>query len=158
MQSASTFSTHHTKRGFTLIEIMVVIGLLAVFATMGLAFSFDSYRGYLFRSEYTTTVNLLAKARNQAINNFSQSNHTVAILSGEYRIYATDSYDEDDENTYRSFPRNNALTFSGPEEVTFEQLSGNVASCDSLDPCTITFGYGLRTKSITINDVGGITW
>lgn len=146
------------KKGFTMIEILVVLGMLAIFATMGLVISFDSYRGYLFRSEYTTTVNLLTKARNRAINNFNESNHGVAILDGEYRIFNTDEYDSDDDSTYDSYSRNNALIFTGPTEIIFQQLTGNLASCDGEDPCTYTFGYGLKTKSITINEVGGITW
>jgi prepilin-type N-terminal cleavage/methylation domain-containing protein len=154
---------HHPNQGFTLIEVLIVLGMVAIFATMGLVFSFDSYRGYLFRSEYTTTVNLLAKARNRAINNFNESNHAVSILDGEYRLYKIDGYDPGDSATYESFPRNNALTFEGPEEIIFEQLSGNLAECEDedgnpIDPCTYTFGYGLKTKSITINDMGGITW
>ncbi len=158
MTASNTIRTIVGKKGFTLIEVLVVLGMMAIFATMGLVFSFDSYRGYLFRSEYTTTVNLLAKARNRAINNFNESNHGVAILDGEYRLFKTSDYDPSDSDTYESFPRNNELTFDGPEEIIFEQLSGNLIECDGEDPCTYTFGYGLKTKSITINDMGGITW
>lgn len=158
MTTSPTIKNIIGKKGFTLIEVLVVLGMLAIFATMGLVFSFDSYRGYLFRSEYTTTVNLLAKARNRAINNFNESNHGIAILDGEYRLFNTNEYDAGDPDTYEFFPRNNALTFDGPEEIIFQQLTGNLASCDGEDPCTYTFGYGLKTKSITINDMGGITW
>jgi len=139
-------------------EMTVVIGLLGIFATMGLSFSFDSYRGYIFRSEYITVVNLLAKVRNHAINNFNQSSHGIAIRDDEYQLFEVENYDENDETTYVSYPRNKAFSFVGPNMVIFEQLSGNLVSCDSIDPCTITFAYGLQTKHVTINDVGGITW
>jgi len=143
--------------GFTLIEMTVVIGLLGAFTAMGLSFSFDSYRGYLFRSEYTTVFHLLAKARNHALNNFNQSSHGIAIRDGEYRLFEVESYDEANEATYKSYPRNSALSFTGPDEIVFEQLSGNLFSCDA-DPCAITFSYKSQTKVITINNVGGIMW
>jgi len=148
--------------GFTLIEVLIVLGMLAIFATMGLVFSFDSYRGYLFRSEYTTTVNLLAKARNRAINNFNESCHGVAILAGEYRIFRSATCDTDNIDSFESFPRNNALTLTGPEEIMFDQLTGNLAWCEGVvdedDICSLTFGYGLKTKNVDINYYGGITW
>lgn len=154
------------KKGFTLMEILVVIGLLAVFATMGLSFSFDSYRGYLFRSEYTSAVNLLAQARNRAINNFNESSHGLAVLDTQYHLLKTNTavpYNATASSTFQPFERNTALTFSGPTFITFEQVSGDLDVCededgDPVDPCTITFGYGLKTKSITINEVGGIIW
>jgi prepilin-type N-terminal cleavage/methylation domain-containing protein len=145
-------------RGFTLIEIIVVLGIFSILAAAGLAFSFDSYRGYLFQSEYTSTVNLLAKARNRAINNFNESDHTVEILSGEYRLYAADEYSASNPSTYLSLPRNNELSFSGPSEITFKQLSGDLDPTSCGGPCTITLGYGLQTKTITVNEVGGIIW
>jgi prepilin-type N-terminal cleavage/methylation domain-containing protein len=147
-------------RGFTLMEVIVVIGLLAVFAVMGLSYSFDSYRGYLFRSEYTSFVNMLAKARNQALNNFNESCHGITILADEYRIFKTDECNLNDVDDYKGFPRNSSLTFDGPDTIMFDQLTGNLnsGSCDGDDPCTITFGYGLRTKSVEINRFGGIAW
>lgn len=155
MKSHSTYSRSKTT-GFTLIEVMIVMGILAVIISSGLAFSFDSYRGYLFRSEYTSAINMLAKARNRALNNFNESAHAFSIEPNEYRIYAVDEYDDDDASTYEAFPRNPSLAITSAESTfEFEQLSGNSATC-SPSPCTITFSNGLVVKTITINRAGGI--
>lgn len=143
--------------GFTLMEVLVVLGLLSIFATMGLAFSFDSYRGYVFRGEYTTAVNLLARARNRAINNFNESNHGVAITPTEYRLYATAIYNPNDDTTYESYPRGRAVSIPNID-IIFEELTGN-SICGST-PCehSLTFGYNAQTKTITVNEAGGIMW
>lgn len=156
---ANSLSMLNKGEGFTLMEIIVVLGLLSLFAVMGLVFSFDSYRGYFFRSEYTMFVNLLEKARNRAANNFNESGHGVAVLDSEYRLFRNDIYDPDDDTTYESYPKNSSITFGGPTDIRFFQLSGNIDSCDGDPaPCEFTFGYANKTKEITINAQGGITW
>ncbi len=132
-----------------------MIGLFTLIVGIGMTFSLDSYRNYLFRSEYMSALNIMSQARNRAINNFNESPHTFAILADEYRLYASDIYDSGDSSTYESFPRNNSLTIS-PNTGTYEfsQLSGDNPTCDP--DCVITFGNGLLTKTITVNVGGGI--
>ena len=136
--------------GFTLIEVLVVIGLFSLLAAIGLTFSFDSYRNYLFRSEYTSVINIMSQARNRAINNFNESAYTFEILETEYRIYPTIKPDE-----FETFPRNSSLSIS-PETSSYQffPLSGNSPDCEP--SCIITFGNGLLTKTITLNAAGGI--
>ena len=120
-------------------------------------FSFSSYQGYIFHGEYVTTVNLLAKARNYAINNFNESDHGVRVEPNEYILFIGDTYNASDP-TNKSYPRNTSLQFAGAEEIVFEQMSGSLKSCDGVSPCTMTFGYSGRSKTLTINEVGGIDW
>jgi prepilin-type N-terminal cleavage/methylation domain-containing protein len=144
--------------GFTLIEILVVLGMMAVFTSVGVVFSLNSYQQHLFLSEYNLTTNLLAKVRNHAQNNFEQSSHSLLILDNEYRIFATNQYSPQDSSTYESYPRNPNVDYLGPEEITFAQLSGNLLTCADFDPCTYTLSYTLQTRAVTINDMGGIIW
>ena len=155
MKSPNIFNVN--TRGFTLIEILVVLGILAVIAGSGLAFTLDSYRGYLFRSEYTTVTHMLAKARSRAINNFNESAHGLKILGDQYVLFVGGDYATSDSDLQEIFPRNTALSVAGEDEIVFEQLTGNANDCDS-PSCTITFGYGASVKNITINAQGGIIW
>ena len=63
--------------GFTLIEILITIGIFAVIATIGLIISLDFYRSYAFRSEESTIVSILQKARSQSMDNIDQVRHGV---------------------------------------------------------------------------------
>jgi len=144
--------------GFTMLEVLIVVGLLAIFAGMGLVYSFDSYRGEIFRGEYTNVASVVARARNRAINNFNESGHGVTITGTEYRLYPTATYNAADPSTYESFPRNANVTMSGDSEIIFEQLTGN-SICGSVT-CSKTVGisYGTLSNAVLINEVGGIDW
>lgn len=138
------------RAGFTLLEILVVMGLFSLVIGIGMSFSLDSYRNYLLRSETEHAYALLTQARNRAVNNFNEDSHIFAITSSEYRVYpAGDSSDPD------VYPRNDALTIT-PDTITieFEQLSGNVPDCSP--SCDIILTNGLLTRTITINEAGGI--
>lgn len=145
-------------RGFTLLEILVVVAIFAIVASLGLAFSFQSYSGYLFRGQETTLIQTLMVARNLSANNFDESAHGVSFFENEYRLYAVNEYDEDDSDTYQSFPIGEGFEVDGPEEVIFEQLSGSLFSCDGNDPCEITMTGNGKTDVTTINQYGGIIW
>lgn len=144
------------NRAFTLIEILVVIGLFALIASIGMSFSQDSYRAYLFRSEYGIFNQLLSKARNHAASNFDQSAHGVHIENDSYTLFVGDAYSVSDPDNI-VIPRSSSVSVSGATDVVFEQLSGNLKTCDAT-PCEIVFSYGGRGASTKINEVGGITW
>lgn len=147
--------------GFTLMEVIVVIGIMTLVLAAGLAYSFDAYRGYLFRSEYKNVQHIIAQARNRAVNNFYESQHGVEFLADKYVLFIGNTYDEDDDRN-EEFPKSQAFSIIGVDAIVFEQLSGAVdtaaSSCDD-SPCAITFdGGGVRVQTITINDAGGIIW
>lgn len=141
----------------TMIEVLVVLGLFTMTAAIGMAFSFDSYRAYLFRSEYGNISQLLAKARNYAANNFDESAHGVHIGSNSYTLFVGDTYSASDPNNI-TFEKSDVVAISGATKIVFEQLSGNLKTCDSSPSCEITFSYGAKTATVSVNDVGAITW
>lgn len=157
MKSLNTYNPARTaKAGFTLMEVIVVLGMLSIIAAAGMVFSFDSYRGYLFRAEYGNVAHVIVKARNLAANNFNEAPHGVHFEANSYTLFVGNSYDSSNPSN-QVFERNAAITYAYPTDIVFEQLSGNLLSC-STDPCTLSFSYGSLNKDITINDFGGITW
>src|SRR3989344_1329825 len=63
--------------GFTLIETLIVIGLIGFVAVVGVIVGLDTYQRYVFRSDLDKTVALLQKARSSAINNVDEKSYGV---------------------------------------------------------------------------------
>lgn len=142
-----------TLSGFTLIEVMVVLGLLALMAALGMFVSFDYYRSYQYRAELNTLGSMLQKARAQAQSNVNESPHGVEILANAYVIFQGPFYAAREVSLDESFTANGLVSHSGMSEVVFAQLTGE-ASASS----TITLTDGTRTSLISINNEGRIDW
>src|ERR1044072_4262622 len=65
------------NRGFTLIEILITIGLIGLIAALGLFISLNFYKNYSFRSERNVIVSILQKARSQSMDNIDEQRHGV---------------------------------------------------------------------------------
>lgn len=164
MKSLKT-SIHNNSihRGFTLIEILVVIGIFAMLGTISLIVSLDSYRGYMFRNERDLIITSLQKARSQSVNNVCYGAcvngrpHGVAFSPGKTIIFQGTSFAlrdvSADEVMNRSY---NAVSITPGSlgEVVFAQLSGDVAT-----PGYVTITDSLaHTSTTTISSNGQITW
>ncbi len=141
-----------TRKGFTLIEILVVSAIFTMLAGVGFFVSLDSLRGYAFRSEWQTTVRLLQKARGQAMSNLYHLPHGVHIENGLYTLFRGASYSTSDFRNEETVIHPGVIV-SGLSQVIFSELSG-----DANVTGTIVLTDGLRSKTITINHEGGINW
>ena len=145
------------SQGFTLVELIITLGILATVFAFGLFISFDFYKNYSFHSEKSTIVSVLQKARGQALNNINQSKHGVHFENTpglKYIIFEGDTFDADaDSNIVINASYNISITSPPlPFDVIFEQLTGN--SADQ----TITVGDGVKSYDISINSFGRIDW
>jgi prepilin-type N-terminal cleavage/methylation domain-containing protein len=150
----------NSESGFTLMEMLIVIGLVAVVASMSLFIDINSYRGDAFRSEVNNLGIALQTARADVLNNIDQEKHGVAINPAGYDGYVVfegDTYTTrditKDEETKASYD----VTFGSmsPTEIVFEQLSGN-ANYDG--DITIVDPNRNMTALISINHEGKISW
>ena len=141
------------SRGFTLIEIAIVIGIISFLAAFGVIVGLDSYSRYVFHSDADTAVAMLQKARSEAINNIGESPHGVyfgnaanlILFSGASFAARNPAYD-------LKLAKSKTGSFGGAAEVVFSQLSGITTDAN------ITISDGIRNVTITINNEGGIDW
>ena len=149
-------------RGFTLIEIIISIGILALIASLGLFISMDFFRNSSSRSENNIIVSLLEKARGQSLNNIDQIRHGVHFQTSPLKYilfecpggtpqctsYTPSSGDLIIDSSYKVSITSPSL----PLDVIFNQLDGSSSAV------SIVVSDGIKTYTISINSEGRIDW
>lgn len=143
-----------TRKGFTLIEIAIVIGIFVILASFGLFLSFDSYRSQNFRSEQNILLSLLQKARSQSMNNINQIPHSLHISTSprQYTVYEGTSWTTRNPALDLNFQMNSNITPGGLSDITFNQLTG---APNVIGDITLDGGAGHQAV-ISINGEGQI--
>lgn len=151
MKLPSIFSPDQ-KRGFTLIEILLVIALVGLLSGFTIVAGTDFYRGYAFRSEVDLAVAALQKARSQALSNLNQTAHGVHLAGDGYTVFEGPTFNPA-APTNALVPIQWAAAPADPVDISFEQLSATTASATVV----LTDGHS-RTVRITVNREGRISW
>lgn len=152
------------KNGFTLIEVLVTLGLLVILAAVLAAASPGLYRGYGAHDVRDTLVAALMHARSQAMNGVCTGSvctgapaHGVHIDEMHGRLHDVvlfqgTAYDANDPLNASVFTGSISQTvfYSGPAEVIFAPLSGDAA------PATMLLWGGSATSTITVGAEGQI--
>ncbi len=152
--------TYTNQRGFTLLEIIIVMGLVGVIAMFGVAMSLSSVSRSSVMQERDLFVTLLLRgARAEAIANVGEISHGVEFDNANHRyiLFEGNDYIEGAaSNRITLFTSEHiAVTHSdGAENILFERLSGDVP--EGAGTLTIS-GNGVEQK-IIITDVGQIDW
>ncbi|MDO8443050.1 MAG: prepilin-type N-terminal cleavage/methylation domain-containing protein [bacterium] len=140
-------------RGFTLIEVMIVVGILAGLAGLGLFVSVDLYKSYTFYSERNIVISIIQKARNQSLVNINESKHGVYLESGRYTIFQGENYVSRNAVYDEIIEAGPTISRTGLTEIVFDQLNGNPNITGN-----ITLSEGLRSSIISIENEGRINW
>ena len=129
-------------------EVMLSVFILALIFAIGLPVVANFYRDYQFDSEYELLFSLLEQARNQAMVNYNEAVHGLSINSVNYVLFQGASFAARDATQDKSFPRNTAITISGPTELVFTALDGSVASS------TLTLSHTQKSRDLYLNSEG----
>jgi prepilin-type N-terminal cleavage/methylation domain-containing protein len=138
-----------SRAGFTLIEIIVGLGILAIILSLGMFLTMDFYRDYNFRYQKNLAVSILQKARARSLANINQTPHGVHIGSSSLELFEGDDYMSASEVV--SYPFAGSVTITG-NDVVFDQVSGNAS-----DESYTVSGNG-HSGAITVNSEGRISW
>ncbi|MEJ0001779.1 MAG: prepilin-type N-terminal cleavage/methylation domain-containing protein [bacterium] len=162
------------NKGFTLIEMLIVVGIITIVGGISLFFGFDSLRGYSFHSDRDVLVSALQHARAEAMANICRGasgdcttgkSHGVKIRPDEYPdsfvVFQGTSYAAHLTTSDKSFDAvlesKPSITYSGADEVVFTQLSGETNSANEI-AITVTDHNTGKTDTIRINHAGQIKW
>ncbi len=139
--------------GFSIIEVVMVIGIIAIVFGLGLSFSLSIYQSQMLNAERDNLAVILGRARSEALSNLNESDHGVYIGSDNYVIFQGDTYASRNAAGDEIFPRTGGLIISGLSEVNFRSLDARVAG-----PGTVTLTNGIRTVAVSVNGEGMIDW
>jgi prepilin-type N-terminal cleavage/methylation domain-containing protein len=142
------------QAGFTLLEVMVALIILSVIASIGLFFSMDSYRNYLWSTERTNVLTALMTARSRSVNNVNEKPHGLHVDANSLIIFEGSTFAASTNN--QTIARSNAVSISGPD-ILFGQLNGDALTCQ-LAPCNLLVFYAGRSANVSINSEGQISW
>ncbi len=153
------------SRGFSLIEVMIVLGLFALIGGLGLIISMDTYRGHNFGSERNVLLSTLEKARSQAISNMcfgagctDGKKHGVHVTPTGYTIFQGSSWGSRDTAVDEVVALESAsVVISGLTDVIFAELEGT-ASFNPVGSHTITLtdSSGKDSSTVSITSEGRI--
>lgn len=148
------------QKGFTYIELLMVIGLIGIVLSFGIVMNIDSVTRTSVLQERDLVVSLLlASARAHALANIDNVSHGIHIDNTNHRyvLFEGNNYVEGAVSNRATPFTNEHITVthsSGATDILFERLSGNVsAGAGTL----IITGNGME-QQITLTSVGQIDW
>jgi prepilin-type N-terminal cleavage/methylation domain-containing protein len=147
------------SRGFTLIEVTIVIAVLAVIAGFGMTVNLASLRSDAFLAEQAKIVTILERVRSRAMNNMHDTSHGFCYIEPNYVIFREkDGYCQDGISSNELiFADAHIASVSDLSSATglplvFDRLTGNTSGAN------ITITDGSKSANIVINNEGRIDW
>ena len=143
------------KKGFTVIEILIVISVLGLLSLITLGFFVDYRRSQGTTQDVELISSLLYKARSDAVSSNGSSDYGVHFASSTATTFKGTTYNALDVNNQTfSLTSGNFLSIisltSGGRDVVFNKLTGEAIQSGSL---TLTDPDG-GVKVITVYPTG----
>lgn len=146
--------SNKTKKGFTLIELMIAIALIIMFSGLTLPVGFNFYQESTLNDQARNLENSLRRAQAMAMTGRGESNAGVKIEEGQYTIFEGESFGERRGEADITIPFPIALSTSGTDEIVFQKLTGLPTFPE--EERSIIIIFGANSQEITINSQGKI--
>ncbi|MDP2695865.1 MAG: hypothetical protein Q8O87_01275 [bacterium] len=138
--------------GFTMVELAVVIGVLALLAAIFLPIGIDFYISYQFRAESNMLVSLLEQSRSLAMTNNGESYWGLYVDANDFVVFQGLNYASRDQSADKIFARTENIGISGPSELVFANLSGTTT------PATFDIVSDEKSATVGVNSQGVISY
>lgn len=141
------------NRGFTLTEILVVIGIFALLSILLVPLGLNYYQREVLNKTDDQLVWVLKEARDNALNQNGGSSFGVYIAANNFTLFRGTSFNQriiEDDINY-SFP--DSITFTGLQEIVFSPNTGATSQIGK-----ISLSTGHYQRDILINELGVIDY
>ena len=147
-------------RGFTLLEVLIVVGLFAVVGGLVVSAALHTHSGFTAKDDEDTAIAALQKARSQSMAGVclgggctAAQPHGVHANSRSLVLFQGASFNPTDDANETIDAQSNATTFVGTD-IIFAPYSGDLSSTGTL----IILDNGSSTTTLTVGTNGAITW
>lgn len=148
------------SQGFTLIEILLVVGISVLIFAFSTPYSLNFYRTQLVEEVRNNVISALQQARHNAVlqKNDSSFGVTLSEVSDSYVLFQGEDYNDADGVNGRDssldevYPVISEITFSDLTDVVFSKLTGLPSATG-----TITISYDSVVKTILVEDFGVVS-
>ncbi|MBI4101606.1 MAG: prepilin-type N-terminal cleavage/methylation domain-containing protein [Candidatus Nealsonbacteria bacterium] len=137
------------KKAFTLVEISVVVGIIAVLVSLTLPLGFNFYRNQQFGNEVQAVLESLRRAQLKSVVQERDASYGVYFGSGLYVLFQGSSYADRVPQYDESF--SHALTTGGLAEIVFSKVEGIPSVTGN-----VILTNGGNASTININSEGRI--
>lgn len=120
------------RKGFTLIEILAVIGILGILFAVISSPIMSLYRKIIFQGAVENVITMLDEARKSTLSSYYSSQYGVHIASSTVTLFRGSSYSVSDPNN-DVYELSNAVKITeinitgGGDDVIFERITGETA-------------------------------
>ena len=138
-------------KGFTLLEILLVIGIISILLVLVVPISLDFYKNQEIETQTQFLIQTLRKAQLEAMSGELDSSFGVSISSQNYTLFKGNSYTSRDIRYDETFDLPEIIQPSGISEVVFSKSEGKPSVTGNL-----ILSNNSNTKIININLMGRI--
>ena len=113
--------------GFTMIELMIVTGLMVFFGIITIPYGLNFYQSRIIEEESRIMFNILERAKSHAVSGKEDSNWGIRFYHDEnkYVFFKGSSYENRALVYDRSFFLPSGMETEGFLEIVFEKHTGN---------------------------------
>jgi prepilin-type N-terminal cleavage/methylation domain-containing protein len=112
-------------RGFTLIEILLVLGIVSIVTVAGTITGIRDFTRGICVAEARKAVSLLTHARSRALSGYRGTSHGLHFGEEQYFLFSGESF-ENGNPMNEATPRESSLPIVSPGDVVFRTLTGDV--------------------------------
>lgn len=138
-------------RAFTLLEILIVVGIIAILISFTLPLGLDFYKSQQLEANSQGIVQTLRRTQLKAMTQEADSEFGVYLTDENYILFKGNSYLARDPQYDQVFEMPRVINVSGLNEIVFSKLEGkpNVIG-------NIILSNNGDTLTLNINEVGRI--